>query len=344
MKTQFNVKCGLKQVEVAGAVLGTALALTVGAACAQSWNDTVAKAKKEGTVVLYTSGLGPTLQVIMSEFTKSTGIKVDGLMVNSGPQRQRVGRSVQAKQVQVDVLINNDSPFLEELLKMGELQDLKNLPEKARFPKEWWKGPWPIVGSFSQVLLVNTKFVDPKSIKVWTDILDPKYRDKIVIITPAAGLGVLTYYTNIIDSQGADFLKKLAAQNPTVVATSVEGSQLVAAGEKWIYTTNVAYNTVALKAKGAPVEDVYPPPISVVPYPAVALKNGPNPNAARYMVNWLLTKEGQRAICGQQRLTCSLPGIEDSLPLAKGYKIYDPNEVAARQETTLGLYNAYLRK
>lgn len=317
-----------------------------GAAVAQSasWNDTIAKAKKEGSVVLYTSGLGPTLQVITTEFTKSTGIKVEGLMVNSGPQRQRVGRSVQAKQVQVDVLINNDTPFLEDLLKMGELQDLKNLPQKATFPKEWWKGPWPIVGSFSQAVIVNTKFVDPKSIKVWTDILDPKYRDKIVIITPAAGLGVMTFYTNLIDSQGADFLKKLAAQNPIVVATSVEGSQLVAAGEKWIYANNVAYNTVALKAKGAPVEDAYPPPVSVVAYPAVAMKNGPHPNAALYMVNWLLTKEGQRAICGEQRLTCSLPGIPDSLPLAKGYKVYDPNEVAARQETTLGLYNAYLRK
>lgn len=329
----------------------TAALLLAGAACLSTpvfaqaqWNDTLAKAKQEGSVVLYTSGLGPTLQIIQQEFTKATGIRTEGQMVNSGPQRERVGRSVQAKQVQVDVLINNDIPFVDDLLKKGELQDLSTLPNRASFPKQWWQGAYPFVGSFSQVVMVNTKFIDPKTIRSWQDLLNPKFRDRMVVISPSAGLGVLTFYANLIDSQGPDYMRKLGELKPSVVSTSVEGSQLVAAGEKWIYPNNVAYNTVALKAKGAPVEDVYLAPTSVVAYPAVAMQNGPHPAAARVLVNWLLSKEGQEAICGQQRLTCSLPGVPGSLPLAEKHVVYSPADVAKRQDEIVNLFEQSFRK
>lgn len=341
-------KEGKRGVTLAAALgwLVVGAALDAGSALAQSasWNETLAKAKQEGTVVLYTAGLGPTLQIIQQEFTKATGIRTEGQMVNAGPQRERVGRSVQAKQVQVDVLINNDTPFIDELLKKGELQDLSALPNKASFPKQWWQGAYPFVGSFSQVVMVNTKFIDPKSIRTWQDLLNPKFRERVVVISPASGLGSMTFYANLIDSQGPDYIRKLGELKPAIVSTSVEGSQLVASGEKWIYPNNVAYNTVALKAKGAPVEDVYLPPTSVVPYVAVALQNGRHPAAGRVLVNWLLSKEGQEAICGQQRLTCSLPGVPGSLPLAEKHVVYNPADVAKRQDEIVKLFEQSFRK
>jgi iron(III) transport system substrate-binding protein len=309
-----------------------------------SWEDTVAKAKQEGTVVLYGSGLAGVLTSIQTEFAKAYGIKVEALMVNSGPQRQRVSLSIQAKQVQVDVLINNDTPFLNELQGKGDLADISGLPNKSTFPHEWWDGAYPFIASFSQTIFVNTDHVDPKTTTKWADLLDPKYKDKVVTITPAAGLGVMAFFANIIDSQGPEYLKKLGQLNPVMVATSLEGSQLVASGEKWIYFDNVAYNTVPLKAKGAPVDDLYLPPVGVVAYGAVALAQAPHPNAAKVLINWMLSHDGQEAICGQQRMTCSLPGIPDALPLAAVHKIYDPGEVAKRQEEILAVVNQSIGK
>ena len=322
----------------------TLCAATSGAhAQAGSWNEVLARAKQEGKVVLYTAGLAPTLPIIVQEFSKATGIKVEGQAVNAGPQRQRIGQSVQARQIQVDVLINNDTPFLDELRQANALQDLGKLPNKAKFPKEWWPGAWPLVGSFTHVVMVNTKYVDPKSIKSWNDILVPKYRDKVVSLSTSSGLGALTFYANLVDNQGPDVMRRLGDMKPALVATTAEGSQLISAGEKWIFTTNVSYNTVPLAAKGAPVADVYLPPVSVVPYAAVALK-GPNPNAALLLVNWLVGREGQQAICGEQRLTCSMAGIPGSLPLHKNHKVYDPAEVAKRQDALIALFNHTMRK
>ena len=335
----------LAVARTASAVILALLGVVSTAALAQagSWNEVVANAKKEGSVTIYTAGLAPTLPILIERFSKTYGIKVDGLAVNAGPQRQRVGMSVQAKQIQVDVLINNDTPFLEEIKAAGALQDLGKLPNRAAFPKEWFKGSWPFVGSFGQLLLINTKFVDPKSIKKWSDILDPKYKDRIVTLSPSSGLGAITFYANLIDSQGPDFMKKLGDQRPAIVATTAEGSQMVSAGEKWIATINVSSNTGPLVAKGAPVMDLYLPPVSVVPYAAVALK-GPHPNAALLMVNWLLSKEGQSALCGEQRLSCSMPGIPGALPLAKDHKVYDPAEVAKRTDALVSLFNVTIRK
>lgn len=299
----------------------------------QTWEDVVARAQEEGTVSLYGAVSQDVLTSIQEGFEEEYGIAVEALQANAGPQHERVSQSVQAGQVQVDVLLNNDTPFLDELVDMGGvLQDVGDSPNRESFPEEWWPGDYPLVASFTQAVLVNTDAVDPASITSWDDLLAPEYRDRIAVITGASGLGALTFYANLVDSQGEEYLQRLATQNPVVVATSTEGSQMVASGDKDIYLNNVAYNTVPLKRQGAPVEDVYLPPVSVVSYAAVAMQDGPHPAAGRVLVDWLLSEQGQQATCGEQRLTCSLPGISDSLPLPEEYERYDPAEIAERQE------------
>jgi iron(III) transport system substrate-binding protein len=311
---------------------------------AESMDDLIVQAKKEGSVVMYISGLSNVIGLIQSGFSQKYGIKVDALEVNAGPQRQRVGLSVQANQVQVDVLVSSDTPFFDELGQKGATQNLDSLPSKASFPKEWWPGAYPFFTSYSQAVLVNTQHVDPASIKSWRDILNPKYKDHIVAISPAAGGGVLAFYGNIIDSQGPDYLKTLGTLNPAVVGTSLEGSQMVASGEKWIYLDNVAYNTVPLKAKGAPVEDIFLSPSMVVVYAAVAMKSGPHPAAARLMIDWLASADGQRSICAQKQMTCSLPNTPGSLPLAAEHKIFDAKEIVKRQDEIVGAFNKAIEK
>jgi iron(III) transport system substrate-binding protein len=301
------------------------------------WGQVEAKAKQEGAVTLYGAIATGVLASIQTEFSKAYGIKVDALEVPAGPQRQRVGMSVNAKQVQVDVLINNDTPFLNQLDQQGELLDLAGLPARAAFPKEWWPGGYPYVATFSQVILVNIDKIDPVSINNWADLLTPKLKGRIVALSPSAGLGVLTYYANMIDSQGADYVKRLGQLNLTIVSTTSEGSQMVASGEKWALLDNISFNTIPLKAKGAPVADVYLHPTSVVAWAAVGLKQAPHPNAAKLLVNWMLSPTGQHAMCGQQQVTCTLPGIAGSLPLPADRKVYDPAEISKRQESIVSL-------
>ena len=67
----------------------------------------------------------------------------------------------------------------------------------------------------------------------------------------------------------------------------------VAGGEK-LYGVIVDYMPIREKAKGAPVEFVFPKEgVSAVSEPVAILKSTQNPDAARAFVDFVLSKEGQ---------------------------------------------------
>ena len=67
----------------------------------------------------------------------------------------------------------------------------------------------------------------------------------------------------------------------------------VAGGQK-LYGVIVDYMPIREKAKGAPVEFVFPKEgVSAVSEPVAILKSTKNPDAARAFVDFLLSKEGQ---------------------------------------------------
>ncbi len=180
-------------------------------------------------------------------------------------------------------------------------------------------GDWFIVHQLVVALLVNKKLVKevPES---WADLLKPEYKNSIVYLDPrSTGQGqVLTFaaaYGNggSVDNvlPGVEYLAKLHKAG-NVLRT--EGTTPYAKFIKGEIPIWIAYEGDGLKAKlidgmGDDCVVVIPKEASVsAPYAMSLVKNGPNPNAGKLWLNFVMSDAGQ-AIFVDGFVRPSVPGV-----------------------------------
>lgn len=217
------------------------------------------------------------------------------------------------------------------------------LPEVFRHPE----GEWFTIHSLTIAFLVNTKLVKtvPQS---WEDLLKTDYAKSVVYLDPrSTGQGqVLMFAANFAAGgdmsnvqPGIDYIGKLhKAGNVLRVVGTTPYAQFVK-GEIPIW---IGYENDGLKAKhtdglGDAVSVVIPKEASAAaPYAISLVKNGPNPNAARLWLNFVMTDLGQ-GIFAQGFVRPSVPGIKlpenvaDKLPPAPQVRPLDVQAAAAKK-------------
>ena len=165
-------------------------------------------------------------------------------------------------------------------------------------------GEWFIVHQLVVAFLVNKKLVENVP-QAWEDLLKPEYKNSVVYLDPrSTGQGqVLTFgaaYGNggSVDNvlPGIEYLAKLH-KNGNVLRT--EGTTPYAKFIKGEIPIWIAYEGDGLKAKlidgmGDDCVVVIPREASVAaPYAMSLVKNGPNPNAGKLWLNWVMSDAGQ---------------------------------------------------
>ncbi|MGE0314515.1 MAG: extracellular solute-binding protein [Lautropia sp.] len=217
------------------------------------------------------------------------------------------------------------------------------LPEVFREPE----GRWFTIHSLTVAFIVNTKLVKnvPQS---WADLLKPEYKNSIVYLDPrSTGIGqVLTFAANFGAGgdmndvkPGLDYLGKLhASGNVLRVLGTTPYAQFVK-GEIPIW---ISYENDGLKAKytdglGDAVAVVLPKEATAAaPYGISLVEKGPNPNAGKLWLNFIMTEFGQ-GIFAQGFVRPSVPGVKlpdsvaDKLPSAPQTRPLDVQAAAARK-------------
>lgn len=208
-------------------------------------------------------------------------------------------------------------------------------------------GRWFSVHSLTVAFLVNTKLVKdvPQS---WADLLKPEYKNSVVYLDPrSTGIGqVLTFAANFGAGgdmsnvqPGLDYLGKLhKAGNVLRVLGTTPYAQFIK-GEIPIW---ISYENDGLKAKhidglGDSVAVVIPKEASVAaPYGISLVEKGPNPNAGKLWLNFIMTDFGQQ-IFAQGFVRPSVPGVSlpdsvaDKLPAAPQVRPLDVKAAAQRK-------------
>ena len=109
------------------------------------------------------------------------------------------------------------------------------------------------------VIAYNTKIVPAEEApKTWKDLLDPKWRGKLVTAHPGYSGVISTHVLALVNLYGWDFFKQLAQNKLMLVQSANDPAQVVASGERPIAVDGSDYFFYQTKKKGNPIEIVYP--------------------------------------------------------------------------------------
>ncbi len=258
-------------------------------------------AKKEGKVVYYTSVDLPLAEKIAKAFeAKYPGVAVR--VERTGAERvfQRIGQEYASKIHAVDVVNSSDAAHFIVWKRDGILGAY--VPEDVgKFYPADHRDADGMFASFRvglSVIAYNTNLVKadeaPKSHK---DLLDPKWKGKIVKAHPGYSGTIMTATFQLARDLGWEYFEKLAQQNVMQLQSSADPPKKLALGERAVQADGNEYNIFQIKERGGPVEPVYATEgTPIVIGPNGIFKDAPNPNAAKLFQAFCFSPECQQLI------------------------------------------------
>jgi iron(III) transport system substrate-binding protein len=261
----------------------------------------VEAAKKEGKCSFYTA---MDLQ-FAEKLGKDFEVKYPGIHVRverSGAERvfTRIGQEYSSNVHAVDVVNTADQSHCIVWKKNGWLAAY--LPEEVAkfYDKEYYDADGLHVTTRILVspIAYNTSLVKaadaPKS---FADLLDPKWKGKMVKAHPAYSGTIMNATFQIARDLGWDYLEKLAKQSVLQVQSATDSPKKIALGERAVMVDGAGYLVIRDKEAGKPVDVVYPAEgTPLATGPSAVFKAAPNPNAARLFYNWMHSREGQQIL------------------------------------------------
>jgi iron(III) transport system substrate-binding protein len=282
--------------------------LTVSLATGTVWpqDSQLSEARREGKVVWYSAAALATAQRVAKLFEQAyPGIQVE--LHRSGSERilQRIMQEAGSGLKIADVFNSSDVGHYALLKKKGMLT--KYAPAGAeRFP-QGFRDPDGIAFGWRAFLIVisyNSKLVSSADApKTWKDLLDPKWKGKLVTAHPAYSGSVATYVLALVNLYGWDYFKQLAQSKPHLTQSVHDPAQIVAAGERMIGANGADYFLYTQKKKGNPIGIVYPQDgLPLVISPSAITSFAPHPAAARLFTDFIYTKEVQQYLADSEAL------------------------------------------
>ena len=181
-------------------------------------------------------------------------------------------------------------------------------------------GKWFTIHTLNIAFLVNTKLVKTVP-RGWADLLKPEYKNSVVYLDPrSTGVGQVMTFAAVFANGGSmdnikpgiDYLGRLHAAGNV---QRVEGTTPYAKFLKGESPIWISYENDGLKAKhidgmGDACEVVIPAEASVAaPYAISLVKGGPNPNAGKLWLNFIMSEAGQ-SLFAQGFVRPAVPGIK----------------------------------
>lgn len=279
-------------------------------------------AESEGTLTWYTSIPEAVSAAAVEGFEAKYDITVEMIVLTSGLMTTRYASEMDAGNSPADVVTVADPVFFGDAVSKDwmETLDAEDVPALADWPEDALReDAYALVNIQPIGVTIDTTKADPEDFETWEGLLDPSLKGEIYLVNPANVPNWLAHMQMMRDAYGDDFLAALAAQEPTMVDSSVPGAQQLAAGAGTVVYPSLLSVSNPLKAAGATVETVFPTPTTGVEQYAGVSTLSPHPNAARLFLNYLLTEEAQQII-NRNVGSSPLGDLEGTVPLPAGYE------------------------
>ena len=279
----------------------------------QEWQKVLTAAEKEGQVTVYAppgKQYQDTIGMFQEKYPRINLNYVPGSGTNNA---QKLLSERRADKYLADAFIGGSGTLPLVLLKSGVLDSIPAvlvLPEN-RDPGLWFSKKHTYADASNQRIFMfqgnvstdigayNTKLVDGSEIKSFWDVLNPKWKGKMVAFDPKERGHIQRmrgiYYSPAL---GGEFIRRLFSEMDVTVAR--DQRQLldwVASGKAYIYLFATGSDVDDAQKKGLPVGVLIGKPEEGYMSGGFGhlglINKAPHPNAAAVFVNWLLSKEGQ---------------------------------------------------
>lgn len=286
------------------------------------WERTLEAAKKEGQLVVYT---GSTNSIFVREFQKEyPEIKVvEGVRGSTAQRTQILLAERRANKFTADILLGSpDHTLVGSLVRNGIVDELRPnfILQEVVNQSGWFNGKHHYMDTGGKYFFMfegnvraadiayNTSLVRSEEIRSYWDILDSRWKGKIVVPDPRearvrgiTNSGLMLFYHH--PEFGPGFIKRLFGDMD--ITLSRDYTQMM----NWLGRGKVAFNFFSKDAEearkqGLPVAE-FPPShfkeggILTSSRGVIALVNrAPHPNAARVFINWVLSRKGQAIFQG----------------------------------------------
>jgi ABC-type Fe3+ transport system substrate-binding protein len=294
------------------------------------WDKTVKAAEQEGVVSIYmTQAFEPVFRDAFQK--KYPRIKVTTVTGRGFELSQRIMNERRADKYIADLYISGNITPLTVFHRAKILEPIKPLlllPEVLD-TSGWFEGKHHYDDADNRYIFVfegtprsgeityNTKLVNPTEIKSYWDLLNPKWKAKIVSVDPLVSGPIsaaqIFFYKH--PELGTEYLRRLHAETDIAIVRSNE--QLL----DWLSAGKFSFGFGARDVdtaimRGLPLNQFLPGSLkegsSVTAYNGTLsfFNRAPHPNAAKVAVNWLLSREGQTTWLDSNQKT---GGLYDSL-------------------------------
>ena len=282
----------------------------------KEWDDLVEAAKKEGTLSLVTTA-GSYFRNGADEFEKAfPGVRVELTSMIASTFGPRALQERKGRIYNYDVFTSTYGTVALTMIPQGALDPVRPLIFRPDVldDKNWQDGfergfldldkKWAF-GGFGEVfraIWVNSDIIKESEIRTFDDLLNPKYKGKIISGDPRNHGGGWWPATSLRLRRGEDAMRRFyQGQELTFSREQRQMMDFIIKGQYWLgcgpvlETLLAEYNQqgVGRKLKYVPIDELdnLNHGSNVLYY----FNRAPHPNAAKLFINWLLTRDGSAA-------------------------------------------------
>ena len=252
-------------------------------------------AKTEGKLVYWGSPDTRTAALLKDRFkAKYPGIEIDLFKIQPAPAIERIIEAASAGRAVVDVM-DSQLAYLELLfdrkmvVSYPWVQNFQIDPTRVLFD-----GRALTLWHLDTPLAINTGLVKAGEIKSWDDLLDPKWRRKLIVEARGFSFAILALKWS--ETRAFDYLKSIMALNPIITKGGTATIEALSGGQGAVGIGAYAGIVEQFKDAGAPIDWVRVGPVPTAFGALLQLANAPHPNAARLWMHFMMSQEAHDAI------------------------------------------------
>ena len=307
------------------------------------YDDVLAAARKEGQVVLAFGGAASRgFRPVTEVFEKKFAIKTVQSLGSGAAQVDRMLSEQRAGTWAVDVVLVGANSGVRFVTgdRLAEIKPLLFLPEvldqSLWFKGQHWYGDYPEnrymftyaadgTPPYSNIAY-NTKLFDPREFNSVWDVLDPKWKGKIVATPPTmAGQGETWPMAYVHPDIGPKWVERLMTEMDVFFTEDTRTAFDGIAHGRWAFGIFMGSpgEALVMSKDGLPIsllaDTLKPLKEANVLRGSGAMSNlmvpkiQPNPNATKVFLNWYLSREGQETMMRFFQLGTTIPSLREDI-------------------------------